>query len=493
MLILHQGVLGACGRAGVVKRFGGNLESIFVNLERKNGRLLGRWGAMARPADAEAPTWAAPFVHYQCPCWRSGAFGGGKAEEGAAGRGEDAARSPDAPGPPADPAAADAPPGGSVRPLRPLADPLSGLAEFAYLPLSRLYFCEDSMQVVSDELPTGAQPALITVAQGPYYLACPCCRWHSKEIGLEFEKPNWLSSVVQKLEESKPDFVEFEKLSQHYSAHLKSLAPLTKAPPHYVSSFAGSPSSRHVSPYLQQYYQRTALGKQQPDLPRYEPVTTTGTEDVDEELLSEIMSEIDVTKGASIVLLLPFPHLLGFRIKMVALYATRAPDFIVPTAAFSNCPTHFLCYRDYVPTVTLSGLPETIAPGNPFTVVLTFTNPLYQSINVRLSLPSVASPGTVSEGKDDVTLVAPEFSVAPYSDVWVYEQFRDAGTSSLGDVEEDYTYDPDEKSGSPTGKIGGTADGMDSLPAATTERKLPRRSRSHAFCVSIGIGHKIED
>ncbi|KAK0544279.1 hypothetical protein OC846_006133 [Tilletia horrida] len=55
----------------------------------------------------------------------------------------------------------------------------------------------------------------------PYYLFCTCCKWDSKEIKLEFERPTGLSMQLQKSEEQSADALELQALQDHFSAVLK--------------------------------------------------------------------------------------------------------------------------------------------------------------------------------------------------------------------------------------------------------------------------------
>ncbi|CAD6932240.1 unnamed protein product [Tilletia controversa] len=60
-----------------------------------------------------------------------------------------------------------------------------------------------------------------SIGGAPYYLFCTCCKWDSKEIKLEFERPTGLSMQLQRSEEQSYDVLELQKLQDHFASVLK--------------------------------------------------------------------------------------------------------------------------------------------------------------------------------------------------------------------------------------------------------------------------------
>lgn len=117
---------------------------------------------------------------------------------------------------------------------------------------------------------------------GPYLLSCPSCRWSSREIGWEFEKPSALArtsrpcallsmiilSPVVQVQKMKtpydPALNEFEAIKDHLESYIQT--PVAAPPPSTRPS-----SSRHQSSTTRNISHLTkmaakALGKDMPGL-----------------------------------------------------------------------------------------------------------------------------------------------------------------------------------------------------------------------------------
>ncbi|KAL9940623.1 hypothetical protein V8E36_000111 [Tilletia maclaganii] len=80
----------------------------------------------------------------------------------------------------------------------------------------------------------------------PYYLFCTCCKWDSKEIRLEFERPTGLSMQLQRSEEQSSDALELQKLQEHFASVLKASAQETNA----AAGQRGTPAALRASKLL---------------------------------------------------------------------------------------------------------------------------------------------------------------------------------------------------------------------------------------------------
>lgn len=71
-----------------------------------------------------------------------------------------------------------------------------------------------------------------TVGEPPFLLYCNHCRWDSGEVGITFEKPTGLAAQLQKFEDSAPDSLEFDRLKEHFEPIIRasSLSSSTAIP-----------------------------------------------------------------------------------------------------------------------------------------------------------------------------------------------------------------------------------------------------------------------
>ncbi|WAR52519.1 hypothetical protein PtB15_1B961 [Puccinia triticina] len=85
---------------------------------------------------------------------------------------------------------------------------------------------------------------------------------------------------------------------------------------------------------------------------------------------------------------------------------------------------------------------EVIRPDRKYHFEMTFVNPLYEPINVRLSIPKPAPVPSSVEGEPDQTpysvqLLASEFTIAAFAEVWEYDEEDEAeGAANEENVEQ---------------------------------------------------------
>ncbi|KAF8906152.1 dynactin p62 family-domain-containing protein [Mucidula mucida] len=70
-----------------------------------------------------------------------------------------------------------------------------------------------------------------SVGEPPFFLFCNHCRWDSAELDITFEKPTGLAAQLQKFEDSAPDSLEFDKLKEHFEPVLRSSGSASSAVP----------------------------------------------------------------------------------------------------------------------------------------------------------------------------------------------------------------------------------------------------------------------
>ncbi|RXK41387.1 hypothetical protein M231_01292 [Tremella mesenterica] len=86
--------------------------------------------------------------------------------------------------------------------------------------------------VQGTEAPLDPSSSTGPVVTSPYFLICPCCKWSSKEVGWEFEKPSGLSLQAQKLSTQTENIQnEFDALKDHLEGYITSTAPVPAKTP----------------------------------------------------------------------------------------------------------------------------------------------------------------------------------------------------------------------------------------------------------------------
>lgn len=124
------------------------------------------------------------------------------------------------------------------------------------------------MQVVASDPPDSGDGrpsvSLSNVGEPPFFLYCNYCRWDSAEVGITFEKPTGLAAQLQKFEDSAPESLEFERLKEHFEPFLRtsSLSSLSHVP---------STSSHHLPTSSATAAASAALARDVPGVGKYNP------------------------------------------------------------------------------------------------------------------------------------------------------------------------------------------------------------------------------
>ncbi|EIN12571.1 dynactin p62 [Punctularia strigosozonata HHB-11173 SS5] len=107
--------------------------------------------------------------------------------------------------------------------------------------------CRNTLSVVASDPPDTDDGPLSSIPSGtigepPFFLYCNHCRWDSAEVGITFEKPTGLAAQLQKFEDSAPDALEFDRLKEHFEPLLQRAAS-SLPPPQSISRHASHSSS----------------------------------------------------------------------------------------------------------------------------------------------------------------------------------------------------------------------------------------------------------
>ncbi|EPQ51097.1 hypothetical protein GLOTRDRAFT_112556 [Gloeophyllum trabeum ATCC 11539] len=365
--------------------------------------------------------------------------------------------------------------------------------------------CRNTLSVVPSDPPDTGDARMHTipiptnaVGEPPFFLYCNHCRWDSAEVGITFEKPTGLAAQLQRFEDSAPEFLEFERLKEHFEPFLRA-----SSSPSVISAV----HSHHIHTNSITAAASAALARDVPGVGKYSPLTrsrvgrerTAGKDEMPEyksrvEISSvsglgaagepdvefvkhlENIEEVAVLEQrwmnswatsieASSLKPLRIPllskktkrcpscrHILikpeqkaqsvRYKIKLVA--ANYLPDI---TVALPKAPGSEPAKRPSNLKSSTTGTepekgPDGMMAGKTYPFHLAFTNPLYDPIQVRLSVQRQQQPA----GPDGAPARRPPFAVslpsstipvAAFSEAWEYDEDEDEEMFGLEDEEMD--------------------------------------------------------
>ncbi|KAI9830274.1 MAG: hypothetical protein M1838_005818, partial [Thelocarpon superellum] len=307
--------------------------------------------------------------------------------------------------------------------------------------------------------------------EGPYILACPYCNWSSAEIGMEFHKPNNITGQLANLKkggstrehsllqypvsqtqgetENEAEKAEegpavdeerrFANLKSFYTAQLSEPSPAGPAMDLGSAYGYGSPGtlSRIMGLYtgMGGYGAKKAQGKSgsiREARDAGEGLQVLGDEDGiirrmraggwDETTNWSQRSSVNrATRFVSD--LRPVATLLRTKRSKrcrTCRHILVKPESKVPSTRFRIR----LVAANYLPSITLSTLsgtplPPTLQAFKTTQTLLTFKNPLFETIHVTLATPTQTPSGPASKASSSkVTVLCPQFSVGANTDVW---------------------------------------------------------------------------
>lgn len=349
--------------------------------------------------------------------------------------------------------------------------------------------CRSTLQVVASDPPDGGDGrpsvSLSNVGEPPFFLYCNHCRWDSAEVGITFEKPTGLAAQLQKFEDSAPESLEFERLKEHFEPFLRtsSLSSLSHVP---------STSSHHLPTSSATAAASAALARDIPGVGKYNPLARSrvgrdrtankdempeyksrmeisvlgqlGSEgdgsDVEALRHMEIAEEIASLEqkwGNSWTTSLRTSDLRPLRIPLHSKVSKRCPTcrhiLIKPEQKAQSVRYKIkLVAANYLPAMT-AALPHTqvadttrrpqakvpstsddrsagaMMAGKSYPFHLALTNPLYDPIQVRLSVQRMhvtavtdsTAPEKARRTPFAISLPTSSFPVAAFAEAWEYD------------------------------------------------------------------------
>lgn len=353
--------------------------------------------------------------------------------------------------------------------------------------------CRSTLQVVASDPPDGGDGrpsvSLSNVGEPPFFLYCNHCRWDSAEVGITFEKPTGLAAQLQKFEDSAPESLEFERLKEHFEPFLRtsSLSSLSHVPStsshHLPTSSATAAASAALArdiPGVGKYnpLARSRVGRDRTankdEMPEYKSRMEIGVlgqlgsegDGSDVEALRRMESAEEIASleqrwGNSWTTSLRTSDLRPLRIPLHSKVSKRCPScrhiLIKPEQKAQSVRYKIkLVAANYLPAMTVAlphtqgadatRRPQAKAPsasddrnagammaGKSYPFHLALTNPLYDPIQVRLSVQrmhvTAATNSTASEKARRtpfaVSLPTSSFPVAAFAEAWEYDDDDD--------------------------------------------------------------------
>ncbi|KAK8088795.1 dynactin p62 family protein [Apiospora hydei] len=278
---------------------------------------------------------------------------------------------------------------------------------------------------------------------GPWALTCSYCNWSSSEVGVKFDKPQGIFAQLSKLRNGSNTGADVPLTSAVYArafSALRSFYQSQLANSNTGSSMAGGmgdygfSSPAALTRIMSIYSGSTSKPKNKATVMREADVPSEGfrTSNLDEsEAISKLRAEgydgtVTMEQAASQVEegahfadeLWPVASLLRTK------RAKRCPAcrhiLSKPEAKVSNTRWRIrLVAGNHIPSVTIKPLPNpgapppsALTPLKPTQYLLTFKNPMFDSIKVTLATPAT-TPGRFSS---KVTILCPQFTVGANSD-----------------------------------------------------------------------------
>lgn len=354
--------------------------------------------------------------------------------------------------------------------------------------------CRSTLQVVASDPPDGGDGrpsvSLSNVGEPPFFLYCNHCRWDSAEVGITFEKPTGLAAQLQKSEDSAPESLEFERLKEHFEPFLRT-SSLSSSLSHVPST-----SSHHLPTSSATAAASAALARDVPGVGKYNPLArsrvgrdrTANKDEMPEyksrmeigvlgqlgsegdgsdvealrrmELAEEIAS-LEQRWGNSWTTSLRTSDLRPLRIPLHSKVSKRCPTcrhiLIKPEQKAQSVRYKIkLVAANYLPAMTVA-LPHTqgadatrrpqakvpsasddrnagaMMAGKSYPFHLALTNPLYDPIQVRLSVQRMhvtavtdsTAPEKARRTPFAISLPTSSFPVAAFAEAWEYDDDDD--------------------------------------------------------------------
>ncbi|KAJ7627543.1 dynactin p62 family-domain-containing protein [Mycena polygramma] len=344
--------------------------------------------------------------------------------------------------------------------------------------------CRNTLSVVPSDAPDlgdgRTSIPISTVGEPPFFLYCNHCRWDSAEVGITFEKPTGLAAQLQKFEDSAPDSLEFERLKEHFEPVIRASSlssSTTNAPAAHPSSAA---HSHHVRSNSITAAASAALARDIPGVSKYNPLARSGRggsnkdKSTNKDEMPEYRSRVDITSASTrgtgggeadvdyMRHLENVGEVANLEQRWVSSWATSLQTadlkpLRIPlhSKRSKRCPacTHILIkpeqkaqsvrYKiklvasNYIPGITAQvhcgrggRRPAAgIHAGKTYPFQLALTNPLYDPIQVRLTVQRSRRPPFA------ISLPSSSFPITAFAEAWEYEDDEDDDMFGLDDDE----------------------------------------------------------
>ncbi|KAF8895616.1 dynactin p62 family-domain-containing protein [Infundibulicybe gibba] len=342
--------------------------------------------------------------------------------------------------------------------------------------------CRNTLSVVPSDPPESndghLSATISTIGEPPFFLYCNHCRWDSTEVDITFEKPTGLAAQLQKFEDSAPDSLEFDRLKEHFE-------PFIRASPLSSSASSAPVAAVHPSSAAHLHHIHTtsltaaasaALSRDIPGVSKYNPhgrSTNRAGRDrsTNKDEMLEYKSRLNITSASAVgtgggeadvefmrhletieevasleqrwmnswTSPLQTDELKPLRIPLHSKQSKRCPActhiLIKPEQKAQSVRYKIkLVAANYLPAITVT-LPHRHASASSDArrslnkqPRLSLTNPLYDPIQVRLSVQRMhvsASEGAVLEKARRppfaVSLPTSSFTVAAFAEAWEYD------------------------------------------------------------------------
>ncbi|KAG1748565.1 dynactin p62 family-domain-containing protein [Suillus lakei] len=278
--------------------------------------------------------------------------------------------------------------------------------------------CRSTLQVVASDPPDGGDGrpsvSLSNVGEPPFFLYCNHCRWDSAEVGITFEKPTGLAAQLQKFEDSAPESLEFERLKEHFEPFLRT-SSLSSLPAASAALARDVPGVGKYNPLARSRAGRDRTANKD-EMPEYKSrmeiavLGQLGSEGDGSDLealrrmeIAEEIASLEQRWGNSWTTSLRTSDLRPLRIPLHSKVSKRCPScrhiLIKPEQKAQS--VRYKIKLAKVPSAPDDRNAGAMMAGKSYPFHLALTNPLYDPIQVRLSVQrmhvTAATDGTAPE------------------------------------------------------------------------------------------------
>ncbi|KDN41745.1 hypothetical protein RSAG8_07276, partial [Rhizoctonia solani AG-8 WAC10335] len=322
--------------------------------------------------------------------------------------------------------------------------------------------CRNTLSVVPSDPPErepGSRlPIIINpVGEPPFILYCSFCRWDSEEVGISFEKPTGLALQLQRFEDSAPETLEFDHLKDHFEPLIRASGsghaghtpnarhnPITAAashalarevhgvPRHQLNKGTGRPNKTksRVDPWDSYIARNPASGSDANMGASGGPEDVEWMRNLDNiEDVAPVEARWDASWSGSLRASSLAPLRIPLHSKMSVRCAVCRHILIKPEQKSQSVRYKIkLMATNYLPSLEASLSTSTTAGASrliqgkscPFSI--TITNPLYDTIQVRLQPYNPATYPNVNRPSFHVALPQGFLSVSAFAEAWEYDE-----------------------------------------------------------------------